>query len=636
MADDADYTRYLADDDHPVHSTADVMALLAKTRGRWAGAFSEKPLPNAVEMLRQRQGGMLTNEQVEAGYGNPQRDVLTGVLPSAQMAAGGLLSYVPPEGWILASFLGPRAAANIAARGDLRPQRALEKAREVNTRMVAEGASLEDINVAISEATRKIMSEKSPTGKWRARNPETGRMRAVPKEESHYGDVIRAPSHLDNPPSRYGDEFTPAQIATREAHAKNPNFLFEVSDAGPKGLAIDYDALKSPWYKPWGKQKGTQTGVEGPYFTHQRLAEAYPELKDWKFTIEKNREGDYAIGGLTDQAKHRVEAKGRGPEERDHGHGYYRSSSRDDVIGGRTRRDLPAVLEHELTHVNLAQEGHAHTGGSPGHVMITDKWRNMWGGRNRDPFDEVFNVGGFSAHRDYEHMAPEWLANRAGNRVGYTGPELRKNPVMNPEHVGFADAPGREIAFPKKMRGESKEAFARRHDQYLSEMNAARKARERFPGDSGWTVPPTAGEEFRNYTLPLWWWRAKAAGLTGGAGYGVYALGKSIEEEPSGENLPTPRDVAESPIGRAILDERGKASTAKWVAAGRLGMHGVAAPFSPVGRWWARLGWGGAQAGMAKDAYDDMKKAEALRQLWEAQRRGYLNALPSLGDKPAD
>lgn len=592
------------------------------------GMFTRKPIPGKVEG---------TGKEIPRALEDRAYDYL----PSwVRTAAKTSFAAVPPEGWILASFLGPKAAGRLAAKGDTRPQQALDKAREINARMVAEGKSLEEINVAIHEATAKILGEGRERPVWRSKNPATGRMRKekLGHEPSPYGGAFRVPSHLDNPPPKPWDEpLTPKQVAEREAYRQNPDFAFEVSDAGPRGLQINYDKLGNKrWWWPFGGTKsGTQRGVEGPYFTHDRLAEAYPELKDWTFTIETGKDGLplRKPGGATDPDKKTVHAAGDAPGQR----GYTGSRSRADRIKAGMDHDpnLPSMLVHEGTHVNLGGiEGMPHQGSNPLQVMLTDKWRGLWGGRRRrDAFDDFMGLdtGAYAAGRAYEKSAGEWLPRKGEERHWYTGEELRKHPILDPKDIGFSDLPaGRQPAFPKKKRGESGEAYLERYNQHMSEQSAKRRDRERYPGEEGWTEPPTSSELVRNYYIPKY---AKRVGLLGGlagAGYGVKKLADWVDGEPAGEDVETPKALADTPLGAKILKERGQARFDKIGNAVSLVGNAVATPMALK----VYPGLGKAMAGVhaywAHGSYRDMKAAADRRQTWEALRRGYLNKLDKL------
>ncbi len=98
----------MPDDLANVLTTADFLNAMP-ARNRLAGAFASKDLPNLADMLRERQGGMLTKEQADLGYGEPHRDVLSGTLPGAQNALGRALSAIPEEAMLAANFLSPGA-----------------------------------------------------------------------------------------------------------------------------------------------------------------------------------------------------------------------------------------------------------------------------------------------------------------------------------------------------------------------------------------------------------------------------------------------------------------------------------------------------------------------------------------------
>lgn len=243
------------------------------------GMFSAKGIPTVADLLRSSQGGMLTAGQTAAGFGEMPKDILAGLLGGPQRAVGhalGAAQEFSPEAAFLASLLGPKAAGNLAKAGDLRPQRALDAAKEINARMVADGAPLEDINTAIHRATIKILGGKDPVGE-KVLNPDTGRMKNPPRENSPYGGAFRIPSHLDNPPRYLSGSELEAHTAARETYNRNPDFAFEVSDAGPRGLTLHNNQLRAPWYAPWRNPRGTQTGLEGPLAEHPMLRKAYPE-----------------------------------------------------------------------------------------------------------------------------------------------------------------------------------------------------------------------------------------------------------------------------------------------------------------------------------------------------------------------
>lgn len=212
---------------------------------------------------------------------------------------------------------------------------------------------------------------------------------------------------------------------------------------------------------------------------------AYPELKDWEFGLEQRPQYSGA-GGYTDRANKEVFASA--PESSG---GYYGSGSRMQRASGGDKRDLPAVLSHELTHTTLGGlEGFPNQGGNPEMVALGSKFRRIWGGRD-DPISDALGMPGFAAHMNYEAIPGEWLARRVQDRSGMPAEDLRRVPFIDNELIGTESLPVQQAAFPKRKRGEAPDAYTKRYDEYQSENTRRREGAKRYPGETGWTEPTT-------------------------------------------------------------------------------------------------------------------------------------------------
>lgn len=245
-------------------ATSDVHGLIPE-RDRWAGAFSSTgKMPSLIDLLRARQGGMLTPEQIQEGLGEPHKDVLSGLFPQGQQAAGAVLGAIPDEAWLASAFLG------VGPKTPPRALKALEKAKEIAASETG----------TPGQRTEKAWKAGGQSGGWDqlpTHAGETDWMRYVPTFDPGKPPITAyegRPSVYDNK-GWFGRHKTDKQTGTvGELTNLNPALLKEFPEIAdiPLTLKRGYNEDTGGYLRPGGWFSKEKIGVSG--YNDNRMAES--------------------------------------------------------------------------------------------------------------------------------------------------------------------------------------------------------------------------------------------------------------------------------------------------------------------------------------------------------------------------